>query len=108
MESDLSDLDTKDEKIIKRAIRMEGVKMLEMLRKQEAERKSSEQQLLGIIENVQKHWRTSKQVDDFGFQNDVASYLVGIDASSIRRELSQGVKQALLVRKLVVSIDLIK
>ena len=103
MEIDRSDLDTKDEETIKRAIRAEGMKVLKLLEEQETERKSSEEQLLAIIENVQKHWRTSKQVDDFGFQHDVANYLVGIDATSIRHELLKGVKKALQVSKSIIS-----
>lgn len=97
MEVDLSQLDTKNEEAIREAIRMEGVNMLALLQKQVAERKSAESQLLTIIAHVRKHWRKTKQGDDFGFQNDVASYLVGIDGSVIRQELSQGVKRALLV-----------
>ena len=97
MEVDLSQLDTKNEEAIREAIRMEGVNMLALLQKQVAERKSAESQLLTIIAHVRKHWRKTKQGDEFGFQNDVASYLVGIDGSVIRQELSQGVKRALLV-----------
>ena len=97
MEVDLSKIDTKNEEAIKEAIRMEGVNMLALLQRQVTERKSAEAQLLTIIAHVRKHWKKPRHVDDFSFQNDAASYLVGIDGSAIRQELSQGVKRALLV-----------